>query len=64
MRQTDAAVDFAWGTGGPAALGTVTDNFSVRWTGNLSIDTAGDYTFSTRSDEGNPAHRRRDRRHR
>lgn len=50
-RQTDTAVDFTWGSGGPSAL-TVTDNFSVRWTGNLIVGSAGAYTFSTVSDEG------------
>ena len=28
------------------------DGFSVRWTGELRIDTAGDYTFVTTSDDG------------
>jgi RHS repeat-associated protein len=51
-RQTDATVDFSWGTGGPAALGNQTDNFSVRWNGNLGVATEGDYTFTTVSDEG------------
>ena len=50
--QTDGNVDFNWGTGGPAALGTQTDGFSIRWTGNLNIATACDYTFSTYADEG------------
>lgn len=51
-RQTDSSVDFDWGSGGPAALGGQSDNFSIRWTSNLSIATAGSYTFATRADDG------------
>ncbi len=50
--QTDATVDFTWGTGGPAALGTRIDNFSIRWTGNLSLASTGDYTFTTVANDG------------
>jgi RHS repeat-associated protein len=50
--QTDITVDFNWGTGGPAALGGQSDNFSVRWSGNLVVATEGDYTFTTVSSEG------------
>ncbi len=51
-RQNDATVDFNWGTGGPAALPGGTDNFSIRWTGNLNITNTGTYTFSTVADDG------------
>lgn len=51
-RQTDANVDFGWASGGPAALPGVSDSFSVRWSGNLSVAGEGDYVFSTVSDEG------------
>ncbi len=37
-------------TGTP--LNEVTDNFSVRWTGSLQVDTAGTYSFQTVSDDG------------
>ena len=37
-------------TGTP--LDGVTDNFSVRWTGSLQVDTAGTYGFTTFSDDG------------
>lgn len=47
---TDANIDFNWGTGAPAALPGVTDNFSVRWSGVLTIAAAGDYYFATRAD--------------
>lgn len=36
LTRTDTTVDFNWGTGGPG--GSVpTDNFSARWTGNITI---------------------------
>jgi RHS repeat-associated protein len=52
VRQTDANVNFNWGTGGPAALSPQIDGFSVRWSGNLNIATAGTYIFSTYADDG------------
>lgn len=51
-RRTDANVDVNWGSGGPTALPGVTDNFSVRWSGYVNVTTAGNYYFSTVSDEG------------
>jgi YD repeat-containing protein len=47
--QTDPQVDFNWGNSGPPALGGRSDNYSVRWTGILTIPAGaeGDYTFST-----------------
>lgn len=51
LRQTDSTVDFNWGTGGPTGLGA-TDNFSVRWTGTITLPSSGAYTFAVRSDEG------------
>lgn len=49
--QTDANVDFNWGTGGPAALGGQADNFSIRWNANLSVQSPGDYTFRIVADD-------------
>jgi hypothetical protein len=46
----DAAVDFDWGLGGPAA-GFPVDNFSVRWSRTLPLG-AGTYRFTTSSDDG------------
>ena len=51
LRETDSTVDFSWGTGGPTGLG-VSDNFSVRWIGTITLPSGGAYTFSVRSDEG------------
>ncbi|HEV7566349.1 MAG TPA: PA14 domain-containing protein [Microbacteriaceae bacterium] len=50
-QQTDSTVDFNWGAGGPTGLGA-TDNFSARWAGTITLPSAGNYTFSTVSDEG------------
>jgi RHS repeat-associated protein len=49
--QTDASIDYNWGSGGPSGLG-VTDSFSVRWSGTITIPSTGSYTFSTVSDDG------------
>jgi RHS repeat-associated protein len=51
LLQTDTTVDMNWGSGGPAGLG-VSDNFSARWTGDLTVQYSGSYTLSTVSDEG------------
>ncbi len=45
------AVNFDWGTNRPA-IGVPADNFSVRWTGTLTVPTSGTYRFQTRSDDG------------
>jgi RHS repeat-associated protein len=50
-KQTDANVDFNWGTTGPAALGQGS-GYSVRWFGDVVLPSAGDYTFSTISSDG------------
>ncbi len=51
VNRIDATVDFNWGDGSPA--GSVpTDNFSVRWTGQVEAPVSGNYTFSTISDDG------------
>jgi RHS repeat-associated protein len=51
LLETDATVDYSWGTGGPTGLGA-SDHFSVRWSGDLNVASAGAYTFTTVSDEG------------
>ncbi|HEY3329063.1 MAG TPA: TIM-barrel domain-containing protein [Capsulimonadaceae bacterium] len=46
----DPQVDFAWKEG---PMGGLThDNYSVRWTGFVTADEAGSYTFQTASDDG------------
>jgi RHS repeat-associated protein len=50
--QTDPNIDNAWGTSAPPPLPGVTSNYSVRWTGELSVATTGDYTFTSTADNG------------
>jgi YVTN family beta-propeller protein len=45
------AVNYDWTTNRPA-IGVPVDNFSVRWTGTLTVPTTGNYTFQTYSDDG------------
>lgn len=51
LTRTDATVDFQWGTTAPAA-GVPADNYSVRWTGQVSPRFSGTTTFYTSSDDG------------
>ena len=46
----DAQINFSWGTTAPDPL-ISTDNFSVVWTGNLAITTAGSYSFKISGDD-------------
>ncbi|HEV3007674.1 MAG TPA: PA14 domain-containing protein [Burkholderiales bacterium] len=48
----DARVNFDWVSGSPVPGVVKTDNFSVRWTGQLQAPVTGNYTFSTVSDDG------------
>ncbi len=51
VTRIDPAVDFAWGSGSPAAsIGA--DTFSARWTGQVEPQFTGTYTFYTVSDDG------------
>jgi hypothetical protein len=49
--RTDATVNFSWGSGSPGTPVPV-DNFSVRWTGQVSPRFTGPTTFYTQSDDG------------
>jgi glucose/arabinose dehydrogenase len=51
VTRTDPKVDFDWGTGSPAP-GVGTNNFSVRWTGQIQPKVSGAHTFYTQSDDG------------
>jgi len=46
----DQWIRFSWWGGGPGN-GVPNDYFSVRWTGNIFIPTAGNYTFSAEADD-------------
>jgi hypothetical protein len=50
LTRTDATVNFTW-TGSPGP-GVTSDNFAVRWTGQVLAPVTGNYTFSTVSDDG------------
>ena len=45
------AVNFDWGSGAPGP-GVPANQFSVRWTGTVTIPTTGTYRFRTVSDDG------------
>jgi hypothetical protein len=51
LTRTDATVDFNWGFEAPDPL-ISPETFSIRWTGQITVSSAGTYTFVTRSDDG------------
>ena len=51
LSRTDATVNFDWGTGSPGS-GVGSDNFSVRWQGQVQPLYTETYRFSTASDDG------------
>ena len=48
--RNDNQIDFNWGGGSPGS-GVAADNFSVRWSRDISLD-AGRYRFTTTTDDG------------
>ncbi|MEJ2749582.1 MAG: PA14 domain-containing protein [Anaerolineae bacterium] len=48
--RNDSQIDFNWGGGSPGS-GVAADNFSVRWTRDVSLN-AGRYRFTTKTDDG------------
>ena len=51
LTRTDPTVNFDWGTGSPASV-IGSDNFSVRWSGQVQPLYSETYTFTTASDDG------------
>lgn len=51
LERTDPTVDFDWGTGSPGG-GVPSNNFSVRWTGEVQPLYSETYTFEARADDG------------
>jgi hypothetical protein len=51
LTRTDGSIDFNWQYGAPAP-GIQSDNFSVRWTGQIEVPVTGTYRFATTSDDG------------
>ena len=50
--RVDAAVDFDWGTNSPGFGGLGSNNFSIRWSGQLEPRYSETYTFYVTADEG------------
>jgi outer membrane biosynthesis protein TonB len=51
LTRTDTNINFNWGRVSPdSRIGS--DTFSARWTGKVKTNSAGTYTFSTKSDDG------------
>ena len=51
MTRTDGTVDFNWDTGNPGG-GLPDDNFSIRWTGNVTVNTDYDVNLGLSLDDG------------
>ncbi|MBZ8141341.1 hypothetical protein CLD22_15730 [Rubrivivax gelatinosus] len=51
LSRQESSLNYTWGSASPATGVVNADNFSVRWTGNLGIDTAGSYQFSINADD-------------
>ncbi len=51
-QRVDQKIDFAWGGNGPNPGGDQLDNFVARWTGFVTVPTAGSYCFGTAADDG------------
>lgn len=51
VQRVDAAINFDWHTGSPAA-GIPADYFSARWTGIFNFASAGNYVFDVTTDDG------------
>jgi len=54
FRRVDPGVDFNWDNTPPSrgAAGLPHDNYSVRWSGTVVAEAAGDYTFRSAADDG------------
>ncbi len=50
--RNDPAIDFEWFNGAPGVSGVGTDNFSVRWYGNIFVPSPGWYAFFATADDG------------
>jgi hypothetical protein len=51
-KRVDAQLDFRWPKKSPPMDGLKGEHYSVRWTGKLTVKTAGDYRFSLYCDDG------------
>ncbi len=51
LNRTDMQIQFDWGESSPAS-GMPPDNFSIRWTGKIRVESDGDYEFYVQGDDG------------
>lgn len=51
-QRVDQKIDFSWAANGPTEGSGELDNFVARWTGYVTVPTAGSYCFGTRADDG------------
>lgn len=51
LTRVDGPIDFDWGSGSPGN-GIGNDNFSVRWTGQLTVPTTGPWEVGMATDDG------------
>ncbi len=50
--RTDSLIDFHWERTSPITGANTGEPFSVRWTGTITLDTSGNYTFNVISNDG------------
>ncbi len=51
LARQESAIDYNWGTGSPASPTINADNFSARWSTQISLE-SGSYRFNVMSDDG------------
>jgi beta-glucosidase len=51
LTRTDRRLRFDWGDSAPAS-GMPSDDFSIRWTGKIRVESDGDYQFFVQGDDG------------
>jgi beta-glucosidase len=51
LTRIDRKIRFEWGESSPAS-GMPPDNFSIRWTGKIRVESDGDYEFFVQGDDG------------
>ena len=52
LTQTETKVNYIWSAGGPDVAGIGTKNYSVRWSGYISVPATATYTFTAGGDDG------------
>ena len=52
LTRIDPGINFQWGNSSPEPGVIDTDNFAVRWTGELDVPLTGRYTFKATTDDG------------